>query len=59
MHIRNSAPYFNPLDMRMGKMSKDMQEDLLASLGVMLVRRQAKDFHYRNYQGFNVMTLVL
>ncbi len=59
MHIRNSAPYFNPLDMRMGKMSNDMQEDLLASLGVMMVRKRAKDFHYRNYQGFNVMTLVL
>ena len=59
LHIRDSAPYFNPLDMRMGKIRAGEKEDLLDSLGVMMVRKQAKDFHYRNYQGFNVMTLVL
>ena len=59
LHIRDSAPYFNPLDMRMGKIRDGEKEELLDSIGVMMVRKQAKEFHYRNYQGFNVMTLVL
>ena len=59
LHIRNSAPYFNPLDMRMGKLSADSQEELLNSMGVMMVRKKAKEFYYRNYQGFNVMTVTI
>ena len=59
LHIRNSAPYFNPLDMRMGRLNAQSQEELLDSVGVMLVRKRAKDFHYRNYQGFNVMTVTI
>lgn len=59
LHIRNSAPYFNPLDMRMGRLSAESQEELLDSVGVMMVRKRAKDFHYRNYQGFNVMTVTI
>ena len=59
LHIRDSAPYFNPLDMRMGRLNAQSQEELLDSVGVMLVRKRAKDFHYRNYQGFNVMTVTI
>lgn len=59
LHIRNSAPYFNPLDMRMGKLSAESQEELLDSVGVLMVRKRAKNFYYRNYQGFNVMTVTI
>jgi len=59
LHIRNSAPYFNPLDMRMGRVSAQSQDELLDSVGVLMVRKRAKDFHYRNYQGFNVMTVTM
>ena len=58
LHIRNSAPYFNPLEMSMGRMN-EQSEELLDSVGVMLVRKRAKDFHYRNFQGFNVMTVTI
>lgn len=57
LHIRNSAPYFNPMDLKMAKAREDMSEELMNSIGVMMVRRQAKDFSFRNYQGYNVITV--
>ena len=59
LHIRNSAPYFNPLDLRMGKIQRDETEDLMDSVGVMMVRQKVKALHYRNYEGFNMMTVVI
>jgi hypothetical protein len=29
------------------------------SMGVLLVKKQAKSMHYRNYEGFNVLRVVL
>jgi hypothetical protein len=58
LHIRDSAPFFNPLDLRMEKAQKDMEESIMDSIGVMMVRRQSKSIDYRNYQGFNTMTVV-
>ena len=59
IHIRNSAPYFNPLDLRMGKVQKDETDELMDSVGVMMVRQKVKSLHYRNYEGFNMMTVVI
>ena len=58
LHIRNSAPFFNPLDMRMAKITQGMEEDIMDSIGVMMVRKTAKDLQYRNYVGCNVMTVT-
>ena len=57
LHIRNSAPYFNPLDMRMDKAQNDATAEIMDSIGVMLVKKKAKCLSYRNYQGYNVMTV--
>ena len=57
LHIRNSAPYFNPLDMRMEKARDDMTSEVMDSIGVMMVQKKAKSLSYRNYQGYNVMTV--
>ncbi len=57
LYIINSAPYFNPLDMKMAKAQQDMAADLLDSIGVLMIRKKAKSFNYRNYQGYNVMTV--
>lgn len=59
LHIRNSAPQFNPFDMRMDRINAQLQEDVMDSMGVMMVKKKAKDLHYRNFQGFNVMTVRL
>ena len=57
LHIRNSAPYFNPLDMKMDRARKDMEADIMDSIGVMMVQKKAKSMNYRNYQGYNVLTV--
>ena len=38
---------------------KDETEDLMDSVGVMMVRQKVKSLHYRNYEGFNMMTVVI
>ena len=57
LHIRNSAAYFNPLDMRMERVKADSETELLDAIGVLMVKIRVKDLHFRNYQGFNVMTV--
>ena len=57
LHIRNSAPYFNPLDMRTGRVRPDAKAEIMDSIGVMMIRKKAKAISYRNYQGYNVMTV--
>ena len=59
VHIRNSAPVFNPLEMRMERVRQDTGEDVLDSIGVMMVRKQVKDLQYRHYEGCNVLTVIL
>ena len=59
LRIRNSAPYFNPLDMKMGRIQQDAKEDFMDSIGVMMVKKQAKALYYRNYEGFNVVLAIL
>ena len=59
LHIRNSAPFFNPLDLRMEKISREAEEELMDSIGVMMVREKVKSLRFRHYQGFNLMTVVI
>lgn len=57
LHIRNSASYFNPLDMKMEKARDGVTAEVMDSIGVMMVKKKAKNLWYRNYQGYNVMTV--
>ena len=56
--IRNSAPRFNPFVMEMGRLQRNDEEKLMASMGVLVVKKQAKSLHYRNYEGFNTLMVV-
>ena len=58
LHIRDSAPYFNPLDLKMEKARKDMEASIMDSIGVMMVRKKSQRMDYRHYQGFNTLTVV-
>ncbi len=58
LHIRDSAPFFNPLDLRMEKARKDMEAEIMDSIGVMLVKKQSRKMTYRRYQGFNTLTVI-
>ena len=57
--IRNSAPRFNPFDMQMGRLRQDLNQNFLDSMGVLMVKKQAKEMNYRNYGGFNVLRVIL
>ena len=59
LHIRNSAPLFNPFAMETSRIRLDARKELLDSVGVLLVKEQAKTLHYRNYEGFNVLLVII
>ena len=59
LFIRNSAPYFNPLDLRMERVKLESQEDVMDSIGVMMVRRKVQSLRYRTYEGYNVMSVII
>ncbi len=58
LHVRDSAVTFNPFDMKTRKFGGvDDDEEFLDSMGVLMMKNKAKDFHYRRYQGFNMLTV--
>lgn len=59
LHIRNSAPLFNPLDLRMEKICREAEDELMESIGVMMVRQKVRSLRFRHFQGFNMMTAVI
>ena len=59
LHIRNSAPRFNPLDMQMGKVAEDADDEILDSIGILAVKRIAKEFYFRRNDSFNMLTVTI
>jgi putative MATE family efflux protein len=53
LHLRDNSYEFNPFEAE-----KDDDEDGLA-LGMALVKKKAKEFFYRRYQGFNTLVVIL
>ena len=58
VHIRDNADSFNPFAMEMNSSAADDDADL-AALGVVTIKKKAKEFSYRHYQGFNTVILRL
>lgn len=58
VHIRDNADSFNPFAMEMNSSAADDDADL-AALGVVTIKKKAKGFSYRHYQGFNTVILRL
>ena len=56
LHIRDNAASFNPLAMEMDAVSVDGDSNLDA-LGIMAIKKKAKGFAYRRYQGFNTVSM--
>ena len=52
LHIRDKAKIFNPFSMETEKVSKGGTYDMDA-MGMLVIKQKAKDFFYRQYQGFN------
>ena len=51
LHIRDNSLEFNPFDAE--------GEDDPNALGMSIVRKKAKEFFYRRYQGFNTLVIIL
>ncbi len=59
LYLRDNADMFDPFSLNGGKVALDDGQDSsnMDALGIMLVKKNAKDFFYRNYQGFNTLTV--
>lgn len=55
LHIRDNASSFNPFDLKTKKVSIDDTENELKALGILMVKKKAKRFFYRRYQGLNTL----
>ena len=61
MHIRDNAISFNPFDLGRKKaheVDEDSSDDFNA-LGMDVIKKKAKSFYYRRYQGFNTMVVKI
>ncbi|MCD7956374.1 MAG: polysaccharide biosynthesis C-terminal domain-containing protein [Lachnospiraceae bacterium] len=58
LHFRDSAASFNPFSLRTERAGAAAAFDLDA-MGVLVIRRTAKEFYYRHYQGFNTLTVKI
>lgn len=57
--IRDNALAFNPFELKAKKVELEDEEDVLDGLGIMMVKSKAKEFHYRRYQKFNTLLIVV
>ena len=59
LRLRDSAASFNPFDM-MTKMIRNADNtEGLDSIGILMVKKKAKQFLYRRYLGFNVLVITV
>ena len=56
LHMRDDATSFNPFGMSSQKASADSDFDM-DSMGVLVIKKRAKEFFYRRYQGFNSLII--
>lgn len=59
LYLRNSAARFNPFDMQTARVRENARKEILDSVGVLMVKKQSKGLFYRNYQGFNMMMVMM
>jgi anti-sigma regulatory factor (Ser/Thr protein kinase) len=58
LHLRDDATTFNPFDMDTKKASADEDFDM-DSMGVLVIKKRAREFFYRRYQGFNTLIIKI
>lgn len=56
LHFRDNTKLFNPFSMHSARAGEQSGFDMDA-LGVTVIKQQAKDYFYRNYQGFNSLVV--
>jgi hypothetical protein len=58
LHLRDDATTFNPFDMDTKKASLEGDFDM-DSMGVLVIKKRAREFFYRRYQGFNTLIVKI
>ena len=58
LHLRDDATTFNPFDMDTRRASQYGDFDM-DSMGVLIIKKRAKEFFYRRYQGFNTLIIMI
>lgn len=58
LHLRDDATSFNPFDMNTQRASIEDDFDM-DSMGVLVIKKRAKEFLYRQYQGFNTLIIKI
>ncbi len=58
LHLRDDATTFNPFDMETRRAGRDEAFDM-DSMGVLIIKKRAKEFFYRRYQGFNTLIIKI
>lgn len=56
LHIRDNATFFDPFSLQTGRIGGKEQVDMDA-MGMLVIKQQAKEFFYRQYQGFNTLVV--
>lgn len=58
LHVRDNAAGFDPFSLATGKVADPEAFDMDA-IGMLMVKKQAKSFFYRQYQGFNTLVVSI
>lgn len=58
LHLRDDALTFNPFSMQTRKAGTDGDFDV-DSMGILVIKKRAKNFYYRRYQGFNTLIVQI
>ena len=58
LHLRDDATVFDPFGMHTKRASAEGDFDM-DSMGVLMIKKRAKEFSYRRYQGFNTLIIKI
>lgn len=59
--IRDNATAFNPFEHKADRITADNLDDfdVLSGLGIMMVKKKAKEFNYRRFLNFNTLIVII
>lgn len=58
LHLRDDALTFNPFSLPEDRAKRDGDFDV-DNMGVLMIKKRAKEFYYRRYQGFNTLIIKI
>ena len=59
LHLRDDARSFDPFSLETSRVKSDEDSAGIDSIGVLMIKKRSKEFHYRQYQGFNTLIVKI